>query len=49
MVNMRERAELVSGLFRIESAEGAGTKITVLVPTTEESADRLHGRTAATA
>jgi signal transduction histidine kinase len=42
MVNMRERAELVNGLFRIESSEGSGTRITVLVPLTEESAERLH-------
>jgi len=42
MVNMRERAELVNGLFRIESAEGAGTRIAVIVPLSEESADRLH-------
>ncbi len=42
MVNMRERAELVSGLLRIHSAEGEGTKITVYVPLTEESAERLH-------
>lgn len=32
MVNMRERAELLNGALRIESAEGQGTKITVLVP-----------------
>jgi signal transduction histidine kinase len=42
MVNMRERAELVSGILHIESAEGAGTLITVVVPTTEERAERLH-------
>jgi signal transduction histidine kinase len=42
MVNMRERAELVNGLLRIDSAEGSGTCITVLVPLTEESAERLH-------
>ncbi len=32
MVNMRERAELLNGALRIESAEGQGTKITVLIP-----------------
>jgi signal transduction histidine kinase len=32
MVNMRERAELISAVLRIRSAPGAGTKITVLVP-----------------
>ncbi len=42
MVNMRERTELVNGALRIESAEGKGTLIRVLVPLTEESADKLH-------
>jgi signal transduction histidine kinase len=42
MVNMRERTELVNGLFHLESEEGAGTRITVIVPITEESAERLH-------
>ncbi len=32
MVNMRERAELVEGTLRIQSAEGRGTKITILIP-----------------
>ncbi|MBN1372244.1 MAG: GAF domain-containing sensor histidine kinase [Anaerolineaceae bacterium] len=42
MINMRERAELVNGLLRIESAEGHGTRIRVLTPITEEGADRLR-------
>lgn len=42
MVNMRERAELVSGLLHVESAEGAGTRVLVAVPLTEASAERLH-------
>jgi signal transduction histidine kinase len=42
MVNMRERAELVNGLLHIESAEGAGTLIQVVVPETEERAEELH-------
>lgn len=32
MVNMRERAEMLSGAVKIDSAEGRGTRITVLVP-----------------
>jgi signal transduction histidine kinase len=32
MVNMRERAELIEGTLRIQSARGSGTKITVIVP-----------------
>lgn len=42
MVNMRERTELVNGLLHIESAEGVGTRIVVVVPMTEESAERLQ-------
>jgi signal transduction histidine kinase len=42
MVNMRERAELVNGVFHLESETGVGTRITVIVPVTEESAERLH-------
>lgn len=32
MINMRERAELVEGQLRIQSAPGRGTKISVLIP-----------------
>lgn len=32
LVNMRERAEMLSGTVKIDSTEGKGTKITVLVP-----------------
>jgi signal transduction histidine kinase len=32
MVNMRERTELLDGVLKIESAEGRGTTISVLVP-----------------
>jgi signal transduction histidine kinase len=42
MVNMRERAELINGLLHVESAEGAGTLIKVVVPETEERAEELH-------
>jgi signal transduction histidine kinase len=31
MVNMRERAELIEGTLRIQSASGRGTKITILL------------------
>jgi signal transduction histidine kinase len=44
MVNMRERADLVNGVFHIESAKGEGTKIHVLIPLTELAADRLRRR-----
>lgn len=42
MVNLRERAELVNGLFQMDSAPGKGTKVQVYIPLTEEAADRLH-------
>lgn len=44
MVNMRERAELVNGMLHIESAEGRGTRIQVVIPISEEAADRLRQR-----
>ena len=42
MVNLRERAELVNGLFQLDSSLGKGTKVQVYIPLTEEAADRLH-------
>lgn len=42
MVNLRERAELVNGLFQMDSALGKGTKVQVYIPLTEDAADRLH-------
>lgn len=42
MINLRERAELVNGLFQIDSSPGKGTKVQVYIPLTEEAADRLH-------
>ncbi len=45
MVNLRERAELVSGLLDIQSTIGKGTKVSVYIPLTGEAADRLqHAR-----
>ncbi len=45
MINLRERAELVNGLLHIESAPGQGTRVQVVIPLTEEAADRLHHAT----
>jgi signal transduction histidine kinase len=42
MVNLRERAELVTGLLNVDSAPGKGTRIQVYIPLSEEAADRLH-------
>jgi signal transduction histidine kinase len=39
MVNMRERAELLNGAVRIDSEEGKGTRIDVLVPLNEFATD----------
>lgn len=45
MVNMRERAELLDGTLKLESAPGMGTTITVTIPL----AERRSGKTSATA
>jgi signal transduction histidine kinase len=42
MVNLHERAELVSGVMRIISKPGHGTTISLTMPLTIEAADRLH-------
>jgi signal transduction histidine kinase len=42
MVNMRERAELINGILRIESASEKGTIISLLIPITDEAAEYLH-------
>ncbi|MFZ6026687.1 MAG: histidine kinase [Chloroflexota bacterium] len=42
MVNMRERTELVNGILQIDSTEGKGTRIRVLIPLSEEASDRLR-------
>jgi signal transduction histidine kinase len=42
MVNMRERAELINGVLKIESAEGQGTRIRVLIPLSEVAAERIR-------
>jgi signal transduction histidine kinase len=42
MVNLRERAEMVRGLLRIETEEGKGTRITVTIPMTMEAAEKIH-------
>jgi signal transduction histidine kinase len=44
MINMRERAELINGILHIDSSEGKGTRIHVVIPLTEEAYDRLHNR-----
>ena len=42
MVNLHERAELVNGILKLDSAPGKGTRVMVTVPVTIEAAERLH-------
>lgn len=42
MLNMRERAELVQGVFHIKSIPGEGTQVQVVLPLTPDAADRLR-------
>jgi signal transduction histidine kinase len=42
MVNLHERAELVNGILKLDSAPGKGTRVIVTVPVTIEAAERLH-------
>lgn len=42
MVNMRERAELVNGVLHVESSEGQGTRVQVVLPLTDEAAERMR-------
>lgn len=44
MVNLRERAEMLNGRMKLESAEGQGTRVRIWVPLNEDAAVRLrHG------
>lgn len=42
MINLRERTQLVNGVLRIDSTRGQGTRVQVVIPLTEEAADRIH-------
>ncbi len=42
MVNMRERTELVNGFLQLNSSEGHGTRIRVIIPLTEDAAERIR-------
>ncbi len=42
MINLRERAELVNGLLRIESVKGKGTRVLVTIPITSAAAEHIH-------
>jgi signal transduction histidine kinase len=40
--NMSERAEMVNGIFRLDSTPGKGTTVRVLIPLTTEATERLR-------
>ena len=42
MVNMRERTELINGVFHIDFVIGRGTRVRIAIPFSEEAADRLR-------
>ena len=42
MLNMRERTELLNGKLKIDSAEGQGTRIQVIIPLDDEAAERIR-------
>ena len=42
MINLRERTDLVNGVLRIDSAPGRGTRVQVVIPLTDEAAERLR-------
>ena len=42
MVNMRERAEMINGVIKIDSAESRGTRIFVYIPLTELARERIR-------
>lgn len=42
MLNLRERADLLNGILRVESTPGRGTRVQVLIPLSEAAAERLH-------
>jgi signal transduction histidine kinase len=42
MINMRERTELLNGVLTINSTEGKGTCISLIIPLTEAAADLIR-------
>lgn len=42
MINLRERTQLVNGALHIDSTRGMGTRVQVVIPLTEEAAERIH-------
>jgi signal transduction histidine kinase len=42
MVSMQERTKLLNGSFKVDSAQGKGTRVQVFLPLSEEAGDRLR-------
>ncbi len=40
--NMNERAEMVNGVFKLDSDVGKGTTVRVIIPLTEDATERLR-------
>jgi len=40
--NMKERTDMVNGIFRLDSVVGKGTTIRVVIPLTEQAMERLR-------
>jgi signal transduction histidine kinase len=42
MINLRERAEMINAVLRVQSAPGKGTRVQVVIPLDEAAVDRLQ-------
>lgn len=42
MINLRERAEMINAVLRVQSAPGKGTRIQVVIPLDQNALDRLQ-------
>lgn len=42
MINLRERAEQINGMLKIDSTPGKGTRVRIFIPLSDAAADRLH-------
>ncbi|MEJ2010860.1 MAG: GAF domain-containing sensor histidine kinase [Anaerolineales bacterium] len=42
MINLYERTELVNGILKLDSKPGRGTRVSVMIPMTNEAAEKLH-------
>jgi len=42
MVNMRERAEMINGVIKIDSAESRGTRVIIYIPLTDQAREKIR-------